>query len=221
MYQFLNLFVYKNVWRKVCHLLKIRCIVVKNNINIIEYKELIIIKQKEMLCNCKKYKKYKPIVDENDKSLNSTQKEELKKNINYEWFIETTISNILIENPHPNIVTIYKVEKDFIEMEWLNTQFISKNVDIIALYEAKKHMQKLGISYIDWKYDNIGFTDLHKIKIFDFNFSGIFDTSNNDIWIYKPSDGYKYKICVNNDYITPLNMDNYAFLHGFYIEPYE
>lgn len=177
-----------------------------------------------MLYNCEKYRKYKPIIDENDesyKSLNTIQKELYKEDINYQWFIETTISNILMKNPHPNIVTIYKVEKDFIEMELLNTQFLPKNIDIIALYKAKKHMQKLSISYIDWKYDNIGFTNSHKIKVFDFNFCGIFDSSNNNIWLHKPLNGYKYRLCVNNDCITPLNIDNYAFLHGFHIEPYE
>ncbi len=177
-----------------------------------------------MLCNCAKYRKYKPNIDENDKwykSLNITQQELYKERINYDWFIETTISNILMKNPHPNIVSIYKVEKDFIEMELLNTQFLSKNIDIIGLYEAKKHMQKLGISYIDWKYDNIGFTNSYKTKVFDFNSCGIFDNSNNDIWLHEPPNGYKYRLCVNNDYITPINMDNYAFLYGFYIEPYE
>ncbi len=181
-----------------------------------------------MLCNCKKYKKYKPIINENDdfyKSLSEKEKELFKEDINYSWFIETIISKILMKNPHPNIVTIYKVTEDFIEMEWLDTHttFLFKitDTDIISLYEAKKYMQKLGISYIDWKYDNIGYNSLHKVKIFDFNMSGIFNIHNNDIWLYKPPNGYKYRLCVDNDYITPINMDNYAFLHGFYIEPYE
>ncbi len=173
----------------------------------------------EYICSSlfSKYKKYKFDITKESwfLKLSHEEQERKKRDSDYLWFVESTIAKILMENPHPNIVSIYKVDANYIEMEFLNTQIIPRDLDMRKLYEAKKHLQKLGIAYIDWKHDNVGIDLFGNVKLFDFNLSGMY--SGNE-WMITPIHGYIYREAIKNQYQTPEDIDNYAFIYGFYLD---
>ena len=125
---------------------------------------------------------------------------------------ELHISNILMKYPHPNIVKIYRVSDYYVDMELLpylnkNTNF-NKDIIIKTMNNVRKHLHNLGISYIDWKYDNIGLDEKGNYKLFDFDVSGIY---NNNVWIIEPPHYYSYKKAIKNGFIIPTDIDNYSF----------
>ncbi len=130
---------------------------------------------------------------------------------------EQQIARIIMHNPHPNIVTIYAVSPDKIDME-LVTPFIETKLNPDSshkeqLKKAKEHLQKYGIVYIDWKLDNVGIGKDGLIKLYDFDMSYIFD---GDVFIAGPTHhGYKYKNAKASGYINPKNMNNAIFLKEF------
>jgi hypothetical protein len=73
--------------------------------------------------------------------------------------IEKKIVEILMENPHTNIVTFYDVNKRYLDMEQLdsphsNTEFYNNYKDetpiiINIMIDVKIFLQNLGIMYID------------------------------------------------------------------------
>jgi serine/threonine protein kinase len=105
----------------------------------------------------------------------------VKKQPKFKYDIEIQIGNILKSNPHPNIVLIYDVSNSEIKMELLETNIINmvnENMTkfINSMIKAKEHLNKLGISYIDWKIDNVGYSaETNEFKLFDFDCSGMFD----------------------------------------------
>ena len=104
--------------------------------------------------------------------------------------IELEICELLQINPHENIVTILEVNKEekYIDMEILdvNEDLLEVN-DYDEIIKGKEHLHKLGISYIDWKVDNLGYsTSKKKMKIFDFNCSGLFDVNEKKNLVKKP-----------------------------------
>jgi serine/threonine protein kinase len=125
---------------------------------------------------------------------------------------ERVIFNILDEHPHPNIVNVYNITDSHIDMELLTPcKMISANK--IRLYKqmnsVRKHLQSLGIIYIDWKYDNIGIDNKGNYKLFDFDISGLL--SNNDNWIIKPLEYFSYDRAIKRGFINPRDIDNYSF----------
>ena len=126
------------------------------------------------------------------------------------------ICELLMKHPHKNIVKIYAVTKDYIDMELLNIRL--RKVDMNKLQkdmmEVKTFLQSLGVMYIDWKLDNIGIGNDGEFKLFDFDVSGLLDT-NTHKWIIKPpTDFWAYNNAVENGMITPVDIDNYAFKEG-------
>ena len=71
--------------------------------------------------------------------------------------IEHEIVEIIRANPHPHIVAIYDVTDEYYDMELVNTGLrrVPKN-DRECMRELKRHLQSLGIAYLDWKIDNFG-----------------------------------------------------------------
>ena len=62
------------------------------------------------------------------------------------------------------------------------------------LLSVKKHLQNLGIFYIDWKIDNFGFSYDHKEpKLFDFDVSSLYDKETKEISFFE---GYLLKDAV-------------------------
>ena len=149
----------------------------------------------------KTYKKYLPIP--NIKSFGFEDHVKLR-------MIEQTIARIILDNPHPNVVSIYNITNQYIEMEHVNTKYmISPNIK--ELSDAKKYLQSKGIIYIDWKHDNIGLSSNGKFKVFDFDCAGLIDPSNPDEWLIEPVKYYAYKDAISNGYTKPLEIDDYCF----------
>lgn len=126
---------------------------------------------------------------------------------------ENRIVNILMEHPHPNIVTYYDVNKRYVDMEELhpiNIGDVNKSVLIETMTKVKDFLQKLGIMYIDWKIDNIGVSKDGKYKLFDFDSSGIVDLKTNK-WILEPADFWSYREAKKNARVTPQQIDDWSF----------
>ena len=152
------------------------------------------------------FKKYKPQLF-GDLSENEIEKLLLS------WTIEQTIAQTIKNNPHPNIVQIYDITNNYIEMEKVDTKYL-KPIDIKVLHEAKNHLHNLGITYIDWKHDNIGVDEFGNFKLFDFDCGGTFDIKQPQKWLFEPLSNYNYQNSLKDGYIHPIDIDNYCFMKG-------
>lgn len=125
---------------------------------------------------------------------------------------EKDICELLMVNPHKNIVKIYDIGDDYIDMELLNTDMSSQDVNkvIAVMMEVKTYLQSLGIMYIDWKLDNIGISDDGQIKLFDFDLSGLINIETKE-WIRGAPLYWSYNTAIQNGMETPCDIDNYAF----------
>jgi serine/threonine protein kinase len=133
--------------------------------------------------------------------------------------VEHEIAKILENNPHPNIVKIYNVTDEYIDIEEVTA--LSDDMDesnreaiISAAKSAKKHLQNLNIMYIDWKPDNMGMSDDGKYKLFDFDTSGI-TKSNKTSWKIEPNHYWSYNQAIDAGRKTPIGIDNFAFNLSF------
>ena len=129
---------------------------------------------------------------------------------------EKEICELLMKNPHKNIVKIYGVSHGYIDMELLNTDINVEDMSKLKneMMEVKRYLQKLGIMYIDWKLDNIGISDDGEFKLFDFDCSGLIDIETNE-WKIEPPKYWSYNQAIQNGMVTPSDIDNYAFEIGF------
>lgn len=118
-----------------------------------------------------------------------------------------------MKNPHENIIKIYDVGVDFIDMELLNTDMSSAAMIQVKnkMTEVKAHLQNLGIMYIDWKLDNIGISDDGQFKLFDFDGSGLIDIETKEWIIEPPKHWWSYNNAIKNGMKNPVDIDNYAF----------
>ena len=129
---------------------------------------------------------------------------------------EIEICELLMKNPHKNIIKIYDIGTDYVDMELLNTDIDRADINNIknVMMEVKTYLQNLGIMYIDWKLDNIGISDDGEYKLFDFDCSGLIDKETNK-WKVEPPKYWSYNKAIQNGMKTPLDIDNYAFEIGF------
>lgn len=129
---------------------------------------------------------------------------------------ELIICRLLKDNPQENIVTIYNVKGNIIDMEMLDMSIPRKNIQHIE--NGLKKLHELYIVYIDLKDDNIGYSHIDKVfKLFDFNMAGIVNKSDDNKWFLPPCKGYILRkindtVDINNLY----KIDNYAL--EFYIK---
>ena len=128
---------------------------------------------------------------------------------------EMKISEILMENPHQNIVKIYKInykEPKYIDMEMVDTDLSNISAEEIKekMRNVKDYLQSLGIMYIDWKPDNIGIGEDGELKLFDFDVSGLLDPIHGN-WIMPPLKYAAYKEAIKNGMKTPKEIDDYTF----------
>lgn len=128
---------------------------------------------------------------------------------------EKEICELLMKHPHKNIVKIYAVTGDYIDMELLNTDLMNVSLSKLQkdMMEVKTFLQGLGIMYIDWKLDNIGISDDGELKLFDFDVSGLMNTETKE-WKIKPPEFWAYNNAVEHGMKTPVEIDNYAFKEG-------
>ena len=124
---------------------------------------------------------------------------------------EREIANLLWKNPHSNIVKIYNVTYAYYDMELLYTSETSPRDVTKYLMDAKKHLQELGILYIDWRTDNIGMASDGSYKLFDFDASGIIDLNSPNDWLYEPPEFNLYKKAMKNGYRFPIEIDDWIF----------
>jgi serine/threonine protein kinase len=127
---------------------------------------------------------------------------------------EPKIAEILRKNPHPNIVSIYRITDGYIDMEELQhlkgPTSLHKKALLEAMNNAKDHLQSLGIMYVDWKPDNVGITADGIYKLFDFDGSGI-TNADKKTWLIRPSSYWSYRQAIANGLKSPIDIDNFAF----------
>jgi len=137
---------------------------------------------------------------------------------------ELAICKILKNNPHPNIVKVYRITDSYIDIELLTPINSEKNYDKNTLISeallVKKFLQNLGIMYIDWKPDNMGIGADGKYKLFDFDLSGI-TTSDGKKWEVRPAPySWSYRQAIANGLKDPKKIDDFAFEINFIRENY-
>lgn len=122
---------------------------------------------------------------------------------------ELRVARIVQAHPHPNVVEIYHVCDEYIDMELLYTgPATTRNTQDIE--RAHAYFLKHNIVYMDWKQDNFG-TDLNGItKVFDFDSSGMFD-KDTDTWVYCPPSYYSMRKATEAGHINPSDIDRYTF----------
>lgn len=133
---------------------------------------------------------------------------------------EIKICKIIMENPHENIVKIYKIyepennvkETGYIDMELLDTNLEKKDIHKIRkqMKCVKTFLQNLGIMYIDWKIDNMGLDNDGKLKLFDFDASGKINLITKE-WEIKPPLYYNYTNALSFGIKLPLDIDNFSY----------
>jgi serine/threonine protein kinase len=135
---------------------------------------------------------------------------------------EHAIYTILKENPHPNIVKVYRITDKYVDIELLSPIMSKKDYDKNALISdalvVKNYLQSLGIMYIDWKPDNMGIAADGKYKLYDFDLSGITDGKN---WTERPAPfSWSYRQAIANGLKDPKEIDDFAFEINFIRENY-
>lgn len=138
-----------------------------------------------------------------DEALSGTNKPFFRKELDIDdGKLEVRISTIIKENQGVlrNIVTIYDIRPDHIDMELLDM-----NPDHVGDLEADMRaaiaqLHSVGVVYVDLKMDNIGYSHTDKRwKIFDFDASGIVSARDDTKWDAAPPAYYmykKYRACV-------------------------
>jgi serine/threonine protein kinase len=127
---------------------------------------------------------------------------------------EYAITKILMNNPFPNIVTFYEINKDYVEMEELDISSEKDKTKLIeTMSKVKDFLQSIGIMYIDWKPDNIGISKDGTYKLFDFDASGVVDLKTNK-WIVKPLKYWNYKKAIEKGFKIPQQIDDFSFEYG-------
>jgi len=122
--------------------------------------------------------------------------------------IERYIASLIKSNPHPNIVTVYEVTDYYIDMEKLTTN--CGGYDDAALDAAREHFKSNNIAYLDWTIDNFGKDNKGVTKVYDFNFSGVMD-STHDAWIAEPWPGRVYIESKIAGCTKPREFEEYSF----------
>jgi serine/threonine protein kinase len=136
--------------------------------------------------------------------------------------IELAIARKVMRNPHPNVVKIYAVGPNYIDMEMLDVSSVTSKYcrdHMAELRRAKNHLHKNGIVYLDWKPDNMGISYINgKIKVFDFDMSGLLRRRilfvNN--WKIEPAlKGFLLRHAEEAGQLTPIKADDWIFDHRF------
>lgn len=130
--------------------------------------------------------------------------------------LEYKICTVISQQANSNIVKFYAINSISLDMEVLDTQLkISNESDAIRLItdmvNARNYLLSIGIVYIDWKLDNIGWSEEDKaFKLFDFDVSGTFNTKTCQ-WINEPPKYFAYNAAITNNIIDPVGIDSFNF----------
>jgi hypothetical protein len=137
--------------------------------------------------------------------------------------LEIKISKIIMANSHPNIVKIYNIYPNKedgsytnIDMEFLEVNVgLDFNVYESLLENAKEFMHNLGIAYVDWAKENIGFSAEGTAKVFNFDVSALYDPKTNIFTEIPEPKGYLWRNAEEADMNTPIEVDNWIFNRMF------
>lgn len=116
---------------------------------------------------------------------------------------------LLMNNMHPNIVNIYRLNDNYVDIELLDIEYKLTYKIINTMRGIKKYLHSIGIVYLDWREDNFGLSIDGTIKLFDFNSAGILD--KNGEWIKKPPLHYHYLQTLDIGITDPYKIDDYIF----------
>ena len=129
----------------------------------------------------------------------------------YRVLAETTIVHMLMEHPHPNVVSYFRINHQYVDMEKVSIKVASLEDVLPDMLQAKVFLHSLGIMYMDWKLDNIG-KSRKGYKLFDFDGSGI---AVHGKWKLKPAPYWSFKEAIKQGLTDPLEMDNWSFHNCF------
>jgi hypothetical protein len=87
------------------------------------------------------------------------------------------------------------------------------------LKKANEFMQKLGIAYMDWKAENIGFSAEGIPKVFDFNMCGLYNPKTSIFTEITEPKSYFWRKAIEAGMNTPVEIANWIFNSMF--EPSE
>lgn len=126
---------------------------------------------------------------------------------------ETSIVRTLMEHPHPNIVSYYRINDQYVDMEKVGMIPIETPLHSVLsdMIQVKDFLQGLGIMYMDWKLDNIGKKG-KRYKLYDFDSSG---TVVHGKWNIKPVPHWSFDKALELGITDPYEMDNWSFQHCF------
>jgi serine/threonine protein kinase len=139
-------------------------------------------------------------------------------------FTEIKLVPFLKEHPHPNLLHIYRINKDKI---YYDSEIVKPNVKISkklidTMKQLKEYLQALGMLYVDWKPDNIGIGGDGLYKLYDYGDSCLLDTSTNKWIVHPPGDlNWYWRTATENGLTDPYEIDNWAFDIGFGIKKYD
>jgi hypothetical protein len=125
--------------------------------------------------------------------------------------VEYRIYQILMQYPHPNIVSVYRLTEEFVDMELLTpVNDLTENDEtsmVLAANSSKDHLQTIGIFYMDWKTDTLGITETGTYRLFDFDGSGVF----KDGWVIEPQPYWSYRQALEHGLTEPKETDDFSF----------
>jgi hypothetical protein len=128
---------------------------------------------------------------------------------------ELAIAKIIMANPHPNIVKIYRITETYYDMELLKavSDMFRTRVNMAMLrrdmLRAKTHLQGLGIMYIDWKLDNTGLDSKGHYRLFDFDASGLISAAGD--WLICAPEYISWNNALAAGKRVPKDIDDYIF----------
>lgn len=128
---------------------------------------------------------------------------------------ELRLCRLLKLHPHPNIVAIYDIGPDYVDMELLAVNICLEQIKLFLtqLEDVKNLLHSLGIVYLDWKMDNIGMDNKGVVKIFDFDLSC---TYIHQTFMETPGiQGFLFKEAQKARMSTPTEIDNWIFKKCF------
>lgn len=134
---------------------------------------------------------YVPIAPEETKYNGQNVFRKMLNPLRHDSMVEMEIAKCVLNNPMPNVVTVYDVvhtdKECYIDMEDLDVLSFTWRHCISDVIKGLEQLHTINIVYIDIKKDNVGFSHTNGVyKLFDFDCSGIVEASNPKQWRYRP-----------------------------------
>jgi len=150
------------------------------------------------------YRKYvkKGVIGDNEMEIIKILKElydGTRSSFNNEPYNKNLIVIKEIVDDKENNIRYYQTEvlDTYIKIKEENEEEKQKKLfnQIHKLNKTRRYLQNNGIAYIDWKIDNTGLSYDGEIKLFDFDFSGVFEKIKDITpkWILEPQSSFNYQ----------------------------